>query len=1033
MVRRQSCKTLFCCLLYVLWASCPAGASPYRGRVTYNGLPVPGAAITAEHGGKTLSTVTDQSGLYSFADLPDGTWKIAVEMQCFAAERAEVVVAADMAGSKWELKLLPLDQIKAKVQEAKAPFSAPSTVSAATLKKRADVAPTSGAPETPKSEEQADNSEKAADGFLVNGSVSNAATSQYAMDRAFGNTRKHNKGVYNYVVAANLDNSSLDARPYSLSGLQAPRDFYNRVTMMLSMGGPIKIPRLLPHGPNFFLSYQGSRNNSEMLQSGIVPTAAERSGNLAGLLNALGQPVTVYDPATGVPFAEGVVPVSTQAQALLSLYPLPNIVGTSSYNYQTQVLNSSHQDGLQVHLDKTLGNKNGLYGGLNMQSIRAGEASLFHFVDATDTLGIDGNINWWHRFNQRHFANFSYHFNRLRTQVVPNFAHRENVAAAAGIAGTDQDAADWGPPALTFSSGISGLSDGESSFNRDRTDAISASTEIYHGHLNVTIGGDLRKLEYNDFFQQNPRGSFTFTGAATVGPGSATAGTGSAGSELADFLIGVPDTSSIAYGNADKYLRQSVYDVYFTDDWRILPVLTINAGLRWEDGEPISELKGRLVNLDVASGFSAVASVLGSSPVGTLTGSHYPGSLIRPDRRGIEPRVGLAWRPIPASTVVVRAGYGIYRDSSVYQNSALQMTQQAPLSKSLNVANSGACPLTLANGFEPCATTSADGFAMDPNFKVGYAQTWQGSVQRDLPGALQMTATYLGIKGTHGVQEFYPNTYPLGGTNPCPSCPSGFVYRTSGGNSTRQSGQMQLRRRLRSGFTASVLYTWSKSIDDDAYLGGQGQSASNQAAASAGTTVTTAVAQNWRALDAERALSTFDQRHLVNLQAQYTSGEGLKGGDLMSGWRGRVLKEWTVVAQMNMGTGLPQTPIYPQAVPGAAFIGSLRPNVTGASVYKAGQGLHLNAAAYTAPTAGEWGTAGRDSITGPAQFSLDSSMTRTFRPNQRMVLDARVSATNLLNHAAFTSWYATVNGTQFGKPVAANPMRSLQTTLRLRF
>ena len=1026
MVRRQSSKTLFCCLLYVLWASCLAGALPYRGRVTYNGLPVPGAAVTAEHGGKKLSTVTDQSGQYSFADLPDGTWKITVEMQCFAVERAEVVVAAGMAGSKWELKLLPLDQIKAKVQEAKAPFSAPSTVSAATLKKRAEAVPTSGAPDPPKSEEQAENSEKAADGFLVNGSVSNAATSHYAMDRAFGNTRKSNKGVYNYAIAANLDNSSLDARPYSLSGLQASRDFYNRVTMMLSMGGPIKIPRLLPHGPNFFLSYQGSRDSSELLQSGIVPTAEERTGNLTGLLNALGQPVTVYDPSTGVPFTASVVPVSTQAQALLSLYPLPNIVGTSTYNYQTQVLNSSHEDALNTNLNKTLGNKNGLYGGLNIQSIRAGGTSLFHFVDATDTLGIDSNINWWHRFNQRHFVNLSYHFNRLRTQVVPNFAHRENVAAVAGIAGSDQDAADWGPPALSFSSGISGLGDSESSFNRDRTDAISASTEIYHGHHNVTIGGDLRKLEYNDFFQQNPRGSFTFTGAAT-------AGVGSAGSDLADFLIGAPDASSIAYGNADKYLRQSVYDAYFTDDWRILPALTINAGLRWEDGEPISELKGRLVNLDVASGFSAVAPVLGSSPVGTLTGNHFPRSLIRPDRRGIEPRIGFAWRPIPASTVVVRAGYGIYRDSSVYQNSALQMSQQAPLSKSLNIANSVNCPLTLANGFVPCAATSADGFAMDPNFKVGYAQTWQGSVQRDLPGALQMTATYLGIKGTHGVQEFYPNTYPLGGTNPCPSCPSGFAYRTSGGSSTRESGQMQLRRRLRSGFTASVLYTWSKSIDDDAYLGGQGQTTSSQTAASVGATVNAAVAQNWRALEAERALSTFDQRHLVNLQAQYTSGEGLKGGDLMSGWRGRVLKEWTVTAQMNAGTGLPQTPVYPQAVPGAAFIGSLRPNVTGASVYKAGQGLHLNAAAYTIPTAGQWGTAGRDSITGPAQFSLDSSMTRTFRPNQRMVLDARVSATNLLNHATFTSWYVTVNSTQFGKPVAANSMRSLQTTLRLRF
>ncbi len=158
---------------------------------------------------------------------------------------------------------------------------------------------------------------------------------------------------------------------------------------------------------------------------------------------------------------------------------------------------------------------------------------------------------------------------------------------------------------------------------------------------------------------------------------------------------------------------------------------------------------------------------------------------------------------------------------------------------------------------------------MDPNFRVGYAQTWQASVQRDLPGSLQMTATYLGIKGTRGVQAFLPNTYPAGGANPCPRCPSGFTYRTSNGNSTREAGQIQLRRRLRSGFTASLQYTYSKSIDDDSLLGGQGPVATGAAAQSAAAAVS---AQNWLDLKAERSLSTFDQRHLLNVQVQYTTG-----------------------------------------------------------------------------------------------------------------------------------------------------------------
>jgi hypothetical protein len=96
-------------------------------------------------------------------------------------------------------------------------------------------------------------------------------------------------------------------------------------------------------------------------------------------------------------------------------------------------------------------------------------------------------------------------------------------------------------------------------------------------------------------------------------------------------------------------------------------------------------------------------------------------------------------------------------------------------------------------------------------------------------------------------------------------------------------------------------------------------------------------------------------------------------------------------------------------------------------------GAHLNAAAYTAPFAGQWGNAGRDSITGPGQYSLDTSLERTFRPNTKLYLIARVDATNLLNHGVFTGWSTSVSSTQFGLPIAANPMRSLQTTIRLRF
>src|SRR5207248_11073955 len=167
----------------------------------------------------------------------------------------------------------------------------------------------------------------------------------------------------------------------------------------------------------------------------------------------------------------------------------------------------------------------------------------------------------------------------------------------------------------------------------------------------------------------------------------------------------------------------------------------------------------------------------------------YPDSLVRPDRHGVQPRVGIAWRPLPASSMVIRAGYGVYYNTTVYGTIAGEMAQQSPLSKSLSVQNTKDHPLTMANGFNASPSITPNTFAVDPNFRVGYAQNWDVSIQRDLPGALVVTAMYLGIKGTRAQQQFLPNTFPAGAAT-CGSCPTGFAYVTSNGNSTREAGQL---------------------------------------------------------------------------------------------------------------------------------------------------------------------------------------------------------------------------------------------------
>src|SRR5207237_266230 len=206
----------------------------------------------------------------------------------------------------------------------------------------------------------------------------------------------------------------------------------------------------------------------------------------------------------------------------------------------------------------------------------------------------------------------------------------------------------------------------------------------------------------------------------------------------------------------------------------------------------------------------------------------------------------------------------------------------------------------------------------------------------------------------------------------------GFVYRMSNGNSTREAGTILLRRRLRSGLTANISYTFSKALDDDYSLGGQGpvqastsssgqgggggsigsSSSSSTSSSSSSSSASGQIAQDWRNARAQRGVSSFDQRHVLSTQIQYTTGMGLGGKAMMSGWRGALYKEWTVQASITAASGLPETPIYNQFVPGTAYTGIIRANYLGGPIHSSGTpGLFLNPNAFGIPAAGQWGNA----------------------------------------------------------------------------
>lgn len=862
---------------------------------------------------------------------------------------------------------------------------------------------------------------------------------------SFGNGRRTTRPRYNTNLGFTLDNSVWDARQYSLTGADTPKPATANARMTASTGGPLKIPHVLSGDKTtFFLNYQLTRSRSGSTQSTLVPTIDERNGIFTGLVNPqTGNPITIYDPSNGAPFPNNVIPqnrignpfpnnplytpTTTAVQGLLKYYPLPNLIGNSRYNYQAPLVNTNNQDNVNIRIMQTINAKNQVNGGIGYQRASGVTPNLFGFIDTSSQSAVNANASYIYHFTTRVINTLGYNFSRNTQRSNPFFANTTNISGALGISGNDQAPNFWGPPSLGFSnSSFLGLSDGNAVLNRGQTSALNDSVLWIHGTHNIRVGGDFRRQQSNPVSQSNPRGSFSFNGTATGN------GTGAVGFDFADFLLGVPDTSSIAYGNADKYFRNSWFDGYINDDWRITTKLSLTLGLRWEYQAPVNELYGRLVNINMGTNFSSFTTLCATPPSTPTSGGScvagssvgLPNSLVKTDPHEFQPRLGFAWRPFPKHSTVVRGGYGVYYNTSVYQSIAQSMSQQSPLSytvsdSSVTAATLGLPLLTLANGFPQLSPQRVSNYAIDPNFHLGYLHYWQVSIQQSLPAAMVTTLTYNGNKGTHQPEEFIPNSTPGLNAYPCVTagtCPSNMIYHTSGGNSNLELASAQLQRRFRSGFSGNMIYTFAHAIDYGA-VGGRGGGGS--------------IAQNWLDLSAERANSSLARRHSLGVQMQYSTGVGTRGGTLLKGWKGLLLKDWSLTSNFNVASGAFLTPtIVSRPLGGSAITGPLRADFTGAPIYLDGL---LNKDAFATPALGTYGDAGRNTVNGPSTFSLNGSAGRIFRVGERRNIDLRFDSQNVLNHVNFGSYNTVVGSTQFGILQSPSRMRSFNATLRFRF
>ncbi|MEO7141960.1 MAG: TonB-dependent receptor, partial [Bryobacteraceae bacterium] len=485
-----------------------------------------------------------------------------------------------------------------------------------------------------------------------------------------------------------------------------------------------------------------------------------------------------------------------------------------------------------------------------------------------------------------------------------------------------------------------------------------------------------------------------------------------------------PQTSSIRYGTSATYFRGSVVGLFGQDDWRILPNLSLNAGLRYEYITPLTEKYGHIANLDIAPYFTGAAPVIPGES-GPYTGA-FPRSLIDPEHHDFAPRIGLAWKPMPKRSMQIRAGYGLYYVPNAYNQLANLMASQPPWSTANQLSTSLDGVLTLATGFTltPPGKTVTNTAAVDRYYRLPYADSWSFSIQQDLPAAMVLEVGYRGTKGTRLNIERSPNSAPPGSPLTAEQRRQignavGFTYLSSDGNSIYNSLQVRLMRRFRRGVSFNMQYTLAKSIDDSSTFGGAGNT----------------VAQDPNDLAAERGLSSFDQRHKLNVSMVWTSPVGGTNG-LLAGrpWAERLLKDWQLSGGMTVASGTPLTARVlgnRSDSGGTGTVGAGRAEATGLPVTD-GSGF-FNPAAFTLPPAGFYGNAGRNTIPGPGTFSLNATFGRSIDLGERKRLEFRVESNNLTNHVNYANLQTVINATDYGLPLAASVMRTMQAVVRFRF
>jgi len=839
-----------------------------------------------------------------------------------------------------------------------------------------------------------------------------------------------------FTVFEFLRNDKFDARNF----FAARKEPYRRNQFGLVASGPIKKDRTF-----WMFNYEGTRVRQTQNSLATVPTTKERNGDFSDLAG-----VTVRDPLTGQSFSGNVISrnrINAIGQGILNFFPQANRVGAN--NYLTSATNLQDFDIYTTRIDHQLTDKHSIFGRFTYQDayqespeFQAGVQLPNFGAVFFQPIGRNVALNDTLVFSTNVVNEFRAGFNRL-TGGIYETLYGQDLSTPLGLRGLQsqinprgegctrekrcQPGSNLGFPRVDITN-LSRLRGSYSPQLRyDNTwhffDMLTATRRSH----TMKMGAEYRAMSMNIYFDNEPNGYFLFDGRYS-------------GNAIADLLLGYPAQTRRYIGDGHAYQRSKALSLFYQDDWKVSPELTVNLGMRWElqtapvsGGAPVTINQSDFNDLaafDRRTGQIVIAGKTGSqlyrdplNPGATITvpgGSEFgiPRGLYKNDYNDWGPRFGFAWSPKELN-VVVRGGYGVFYvpviSAATWTHRGLAYPFVIP---QFSFGATGTPNLTLDNPF-PGGTGSILVRAADVDTRTGYAQQFNLGVQHQLGRDMVLDVSYAGSKGTKLLNSPDINQAVLGSAalaqrRPYPQWGS-IVERQNSSASVFHSLQTRFERRFSNGLTFITSHTWSHSIDD-----------SSGSTGNAGGSI-----QDSRNLLAERGDSVYDVRHRFVFSYSYE----LPFARNLTGVAQTLLGGWQVSGITTFAAGQSFTPEVPgdRSNTGGSFV---RPNLVGDPTLSRSERSPqrwFNTAAFAVPDSGTFGNVGRGTLKAPGINNWDFTLMKKFALAEKQSLQFRAEFFNLVNHPNFSIPDRTVTSPGFGTITRAKDGRQIQFGLKYNF